>query len=80
MQNTASFLNDVHAKLAPSDDTLSAAHSRRNEVLKEAQDFNGVLRAYKSGSIAHQTGQNQEPSLSGLNSYGNVRYSWAVDL
>ena len=56
MQNTASFLNDVHAKLAPSDDTLSAAHSRRNEVLKEAQDFNGVLRAYKSGSIAHQTG------------------------
>ena len=21
-----------------------------------------------------------EPSLSGLNSYGNVRYSWAVDL
>ena len=28
---------------------------------------------------AHQTGQNQEPSLSGLNSDGNVRYSWAVD-
>ena len=55
MQNTASFLNDVHAKFAPSDDTLSAARSRRDEVLKEAQHFHGALRTYKSGSIAHRT-------------------------
>ena len=55
MQNTASFLNDVHAKLAPSDDTLSAARSRRDEVLKAARKYPGTLRTYISGSIAHRT-------------------------
>ena len=55
MQNTASHLNDVHAKLAPSDNTLSAARSRRDEVLTEARDYPGTLRTYISGSIAHRT-------------------------
>ena len=55
MQNTASFLNDVHAKLAPSDDTLTAARSRRDEVLKAARKYPGTLRTYISGSIAHRT-------------------------
>ena len=55
MQNTASYLNDVHADLAPSDATLSAARSRRDEVLKAARKFPGTLRTYISGSIAHRT-------------------------
>ena len=55
MQNTASFLNDVHTKLAPSDDTLSAARSRRDEVLKADRKYPGTLRTYISGSIAHRT-------------------------
>lgn len=55
MQNTAAFLNDVHAELAPSDETLSAARSRRDDVLARAGDFPGALRTYTSGSIAHRT-------------------------
>ena len=55
MQNTASYLNDVHAELAPSDDTLAAARSRRDEVLAEARSYSGALRIYISGSIAHRT-------------------------
>ena len=55
MQNTASHLNDVHAELAPSDDTLSTARSRRDEVLAKARDYPGTLRTYMSGSIAHRT-------------------------
>ncbi len=55
MQNTASYLNDVHAELAPSDDTLSTARSRRDEVLAIARDYPGTLRTYTSGSIAHRT-------------------------
>ena len=52
MQNTASYFNDVHAELAPSDDTLSTARSRRDEVLTKARSYPGALRTYKSGSIA----------------------------
>ena len=55
LQNTASHLNDVHAELAPSDDTLSAARSRRDEVLAKAKSYRGALRTYNSGSIAHRT-------------------------
>ena len=55
MQNTNSYLNQVHAKLAPADATLSAARSRRDEVLTEAAKYDGALRTYRSGSIAHRT-------------------------
>ena len=55
MQNTALYLNDIHTDLAPSDDTLSAARSRRDEVLAKASGYPGTLRTYKSGSIAHKT-------------------------
>ena len=55
MQNTATFLNAVHAELAPSDDTLSAARSRRDHVLKAVRKYPGTLRTYISGSIAHRT-------------------------
>ena len=55
MQNTAAILNDVHAELAPSDDTLTAVRSRRDDVLARCRDFPGALRTYNSGSIAHRT-------------------------
>lgn len=55
MQNTASYLNDVHAELAPSDATLSSARNRRDDVLKAARKYPGTLRTYISGSIAHRT-------------------------
>lgn len=55
MQNTAAYLNDVHAELAPSDDTLSSARGRRDEVLARVRSFPGALRTYISGSIAHRT-------------------------
>lgn len=55
MQNTAAILNDVHSELAPSDETLSAVRSRRDDVLARCNDFPGTLRTYISGSIAHRT-------------------------
>lgn len=55
MQNTASLLHRVHAQLAPPNETLQAARSRRDDVLKEARKYNGALRTYISGSIAHRT-------------------------
>ena len=66
MQNTASYLNDVHAELAPSDETLSAVRSRRDEVLANAKDYPGSLRTYISGSIAHRTANNDTDADCGL--------------
>ena len=66
MQNTASSLNDVHAELAPSDDTLSTARSRRDEVLAKAKRYPGTLRTYKSGSIAHRTANQDADADCGL--------------
>ena len=59
MQNTASYLNDVHAELAPSDGTLSAARSRRDEILGKAKSYPGTLSTYISGSIAHRDSQSR---------------------
>ena len=66
MQNTASHLNHVHGKLAPADDTLSAARRRRDEVLTEARDFPGTTRTYISGSIAHRTSNRDTDADCGL--------------
>ena len=66
MQNTAAYLNNIHAELAPSDDTLSAAKSRRDEVLAKARDYPGILRTYISGSIAHRTANNDTDADCGL--------------
>ena len=64
MNNTASYLNDVHAELAPSVDTISAARSRRDEVLAKASGYPGARRTFKSGSIAHRTA-NQDADADG---------------
>ena len=52
--------------MASSDDTLSAARSRRDEVLAEARSFPGALRTYKSGSIAHRTANQDTDADCGL--------------
>jgi hypothetical protein len=46
---------DIQRQIAPSDETLEAARSRRDEVLAVAGRFIGALRTYTSGSIAHRT-------------------------
>ena len=66
VQNTASYLNDVHVALAPSDDTLSTAKSRRDKVLAKAKSFPGTLRTYISGSIAHRTANHDTDADCGL--------------
>src|ERR1019366_2277660 len=55
MSLTADILDELRAVIAPSNETLSAARSRRDEALKAANDFTGVARTYYSGSIAHGT-------------------------
>jgi len=51
----AEILDELRQAIAPDDETLDAARSRRDEVLKSAVGFAGVARTYHSGSIAHGT-------------------------
>lgn len=55
MGHTDRILDDIRKQIAPSDETLEAARSRRDEVLAAARGFDGALRTYASGSIAHRT-------------------------
>jgi len=55
MNNTDEILIDIQKKIAPPDETLEAARSRRDEVLTVAGRYVGALRTYTSGSIAHRT-------------------------
>ena len=55
MGHTDGILDNIRARIAPSDETLDAARSRREEVLAAARGFDGALRTYASGSIAHRT-------------------------
>jgi hypothetical protein len=48
-------LDEVRARLAPSDAVLELARDRRGLVLNAAMKFPGTLRKYNSGSIAHGT-------------------------
>lgn len=52
---TSKVLDEVRAKLAPSDAVLKLARDRRGLVLDAAMKFPGTLRKYNSGSIAHGT-------------------------
>ena len=54
MGHTNDILEDVLRKLHPGDDVITAARERRDEVLAAAADFEGCLRTYGSGSIAHR--------------------------
>ena len=55
MTATAGLLDSVLRQLHPGDDVISAARARRDEVLRVAGGFEGALRTYWSGSIAHRT-------------------------
>jgi hypothetical protein len=48
-------LDEVRAKLAPSDRVLEVARARRRAVLDAAMAFPEARRKYNSGSIAHGT-------------------------
>lgn len=45
-------LEEIRADISAADDDLREARERRNVVLDAAEDF-GVLRTFKSGSVAH---------------------------
>lgn len=49
------LLDDVRAQLAPDDVVLKEARERRDLVRATAESFNGALRTYRSGSLAHGT-------------------------
>ena len=55
MNNTDEMLIEIQRKIAPTDETLEAARSRRDEVLAIAGRYVGALRTYAAGSIAHRT-------------------------
>ena len=55
MNNIDEILADVQKKIAPTEATLEAARSRRDEVLSIAGRYVGALRTYTAGSIAHRT-------------------------
>lgn len=55
MNHTDDILVEIQKKIAPSDETLEAVRSRRDEVLSIAGRYVGTLRTYTAGSIAHRT-------------------------
>lgn len=55
MSHASEILDDVRRRAAPPDEQLHAARTRRDAVLKYAEQFGGVRETYKSGSIAHGT-------------------------
>ena len=55
MGYTNQVLEDVLRQLHPGDGVIAAARERRDEVLAVASTYDGCLRTYWSGSIAHRT-------------------------
>ncbi len=55
MGYTNEILRDVLNQLHPGDETITAARERRDDVLDAARTFEGALRTYGAGSIAHRT-------------------------
>jgi hypothetical protein len=53
MSKIHDLLDEVRAKVAPSDTTLREAREHRDLVLASAASFVGAQRTYRSGSIAH---------------------------
>jgi hypothetical protein len=52
---TAALLSDIRAQLAPDDTVLKEGKERRDVVRDAAEKFNGALRSFCSGSLAHGT-------------------------
>ncbi|MDQ3668905.1 MAG: hypothetical protein M3377_01265 [Actinomycetota bacterium] len=47
------LLEEIRQEISASDDDLSEARTRRDLVLEAARSFDGALRTFKSGSVAH---------------------------
>lgn len=60
------LLDDVRAEVAPSDATLGDAREHRDAVLSSAGSFEGALRTYRSGSIAHGTANDDTDADCGI--------------
>lgn len=52
---TASILDDILRDTAPGDDILEAVRERRDKVRRIARRYPGAHRTYMSGSVAHNT-------------------------
>lgn len=46
-------LEEIRREISASDDDLGEARKRRDVVLEAAGSFDGALRTFKSGSVAH---------------------------
>ena len=57
---------DIQRKIAPSDETLKAARSHRDEVLSIVRGYAGALRTYTAGSIAHRTANDDTDADCGI--------------
>lgn len=55
MSKIHDLLDQIRDDVAPSDTTLNTAREHRDAVLSSAGSFDGALRTYRSGSIAHGT-------------------------
>jgi hypothetical protein len=55
MNKAEEIIVDIQRIIAPDDSTLEAARGRRDEVLSTTGGFEGALRTYGAGSIAHHT-------------------------
>lgn len=66
MNQVDNILVDIQRKIAPSDETLEAARSRRDEVLSVARGYRGALRTYTAGSIAHRTANDDTDADCGI--------------
>src|ERR1700730_13863126 len=50
-----SLLDQIRSQIAPKDAVLEAARDRLREVREAVAGFEGVLRRFRSGSVAHNT-------------------------
>ncbi len=66
MGHTNRLLDNIRGQIAPSDETLQAARTRRDDVLAALKDFEGRLRDYAAGSIGHRTANDDTDADCGL--------------
>lgn len=56
--HTAEVLEEIRVEISANNDDLATARERRNAVQGVAQGYNGALRTFSSGSVAHGTVNN----------------------
>lgn len=67
MGHTSDLLEEVRIQIAPSEETLLAARTRRDDVLAAAlKDLEGILGSYFAGSIGHRTANDDTDADCGI--------------